>query len=196
MKSVLKILLCEIVVVIFLGVLIKTTDFGHSDYGAQVSLALIFIPIVIVLVRSENNKFFKKYNVNVKDIHVGHLNDYRNQMNEIDNMDGHEFELFCAALLRKNGFSNVKVTQVSGDQGVDIIAKKDGLKYAIQCKRYSSDLGNTPIQEVFAGKNIYNCQVAVVMTNRHFTKGGTDLAKATGVLLWDREKLYELMRNA
>ena len=114
----------------------------------------------------------------------------------IDKMNGHEFEYFCANLLRKNGFSDVNVTKGSGDQGVDILAKKDGIKYAIQCKNYSSHLGNTPVQEVNAGKIYYNCHVGVVMTNSRFTSGAQKLAQATGVLLWDRSKLLQMIDNA
>lgn len=107
----------------------------------------------------------------------------------IDLMEGHEFEYWCASLLRKIGFSNVEVTQGSGDQGVDVLAEKDGIRYAIQCKCYSKDLGNKPVQEVNSGKMMpeYHCQIGVVMTNRYFTKGARDLADATGTLLWDRD---------
>lgn len=113
----------------------------------------------------------------------------------IDKMDGHDFEYFCAELLRKNGFSDVKVTKGSGDQGVDILAKKDGIKYAIQCKNYASHLGNTPVQEVNAGKFFYNCHVGVVITNSTFTQGAKALAQATGVLLWDRAVLTRMMEQ-
>lgn len=112
-----------------------------------------------------------------------------------DNFDGLGFENWCADLLRNNGFINVEVTRASGDQGVDILAEKGEVKYAIQCKCYSSDLGNSPIQEVHAGKSMYNCHVGAVMTNRHFTSGAKELAKATGVLLWDREKLLQMTSN-
>lgn len=118
------------------------------------------------------------------------------ELEQIDSMDGHSFEYWCADFLQKNGFINVRVTQDSGDQGVDILAEKDGIKYAIQCKCYSSDLGNKPVQEVNTGKVIYHCQIGAVITNRHFTQGGQEAAEATGVLLWDRdwiqEKLSEL----
>ena len=40
---------------------------------------------------------------------------------ETDGMEGHEFESYCADLLRKNGFVNVSVTPGSGDPGVDVI---------------------------------------------------------------------------
>lgn len=112
-----------------------------------------------------------------------------------DAMSGAEFEAWCAALLKKMGYSEVYTTAVSGDQGVDITAKKGGIKYAIQCKRYSTDLGNHPVQEVFAGKAMYGCNVGIVMTNRYFTQGARDLAKATGTLLWDRSKLRSMLQE-
>lgn len=107
--------------------------------------------------------------------------------NDIDHMEGHAFEYWCANLLAKIGYTDVSVTRGSGDQGVDVLAQKDGIKYAIQCKCYSSDLGNTPVQEVLAGKKFYHCHIGAVMTNRHFTRGAKELAEETGVLLWDRD---------
>lgn len=111
----------------------------------------------------------------------------------IDLMDGHDFEYWCAAALEDMGFTDVEVTPGSGDQGVDILAKKNSIKYAIQCKRYTDDLGNTPIQEVHAGKALYHCHVGVVITNRYFTSGAKQLAEATGVLLWDRDWIIEYL---
>lgn len=112
-------------------------------------------------------------------------------LSRVDAMEGHDFEHWAADLLRKNGFSNVSVTPASGDHGVDVLAQKDGIKYAIQCKRYNHDLGNTPVQEVHAGKQMYGCQIGVVLTNQHFTSGAKQLADATGVLLWDRDWLLQ-----
>lgn len=121
---------------------------------------------------------------------------HRGTISAIDGMEGHEFEYFCADLLRKIGFSDVSVTPGSGDQGVDVLASKDGIKYAIQCKNYASALSNTPVQEVSAGKQFYGCHVGVVMTNSTFTPGAIQLANATNVLLWDRTKLEELVGQA
>lgn len=126
-----------------------------------------------------------KYSISIK---VDELPDF-------DNMDGHTFEYFCAEILSLNGFSDVEVTQGSRDQGVDIIAYKDDIKYGIQCKCYASDIGNKAVQEVYAGKNFYNCDVAAVLTNRYFTKSAVELAQKNRVHLWDRGKLSELIEN-
>lgn len=117
-------------------------------------------------------------------------------MDSIDKMNGHDFEKFIASLLQKSGFENVEVTKGSGDQGVDVIAEKNQIKYAIQCKNYSSSLGNTPVQEVYAGAKFYGCHVGVVITNSTFTSGARELANNTGVLLWDRNTLSKMVKEA
>ena len=52
-------------------------------------------------------------------------------------MDGYEYEYECAKLLKRKGFSRINVTRGSGDQGIDILAFKEGKSYGIQCKYYS-----------------------------------------------------------
>lgn len=115
---------------------------------------------------------------------------------DFDSMEGHEFEFFCASLLKKNGYEQINVTRGSGDQGIDIICCRDGIKYGIQCKCYSADIGNRAVQEVFAGKSFYECHVGVVLTNQYFTKAAIELAKKNGIILWDRKKLMELIEKA
>jgi HJR/Mrr/RecB family endonuclease len=111
-----------------------------------------------------------------------------------DNMDGFEFEQYCAEILKKNGFDNVEVTQGSGDHGVDVLAEKDGITYAIQCKCYSSSIGNSAIQQAHSGKSIYKRDIAVVMTNQYFTPQAIEEAAQIGVKLWDRDKLNKMIK--
>ena len=126
-----------------------------------------------------------------------HADENSSSINEIDNrMTGTDFEKFCGSLLSKNGFTNITVTQSSNDYGADVVAVKDGIKYAIQCKKYSSPVGISAIQEVIASKTIYNCHVACVLTNNTFTPAAEELANKALVLLWDRTKLKELMKSA
>ena len=76
--------------------------------------------------------------------------------NQYDYMTGEDFEVYVAMILQQIGFVNVQLTKGSGDQGVDIIAEKDGVKYAFQCKRYDKPVGSKAVQEVFAGKFFYH----------------------------------------
>lgn len=104
-------------------------------------------------------------------------------------MDGHQYEYKCAEMLKRKGFSKVSVTKGSGDQGIDVLAYSGGKKYGIQCKYYSSPVGNFAVQEALAGAKFYDCNVAVVMSNTTFTKSAKELAQKTNVLLWENNKI-------
>lgn len=104
----------------------------------------------------------------------------------MDEMDGHEFEYFCADLLEKQGFIDVEVTRGSGDFGVDILAEKDGVTYAVQCKRYQGPVGVDAVLQTYAGRDYYDCMVGAVMTNQYFTAPATEAAGKLHILLWDR----------
>ena len=99
--------------------------------------------------------------------------------------DGFEFENRCAAFLKTKGYRKITVTPPSGDQGIDIIAYKSGLKYGIQCKYYSAPVGNKAVQEAYSGARFYDCDRAAVMTNHTFTKAARELADKLEVELWD-----------
>lgn len=115
---------------------------------------------------------------------------------EWDDMEGREFEFFCAELLEKNGFQEVKVTRESGDFGLDILAEKDGITYGIQCKNYTSPVGIKAVQEVYAGRDYYDRMVGVVMTNQYFTNPAVTAAKKLKIVLWDRDYVEEMMQEA
>ena len=106
-------------------------------------------------------------------------------------MDGFQFEHYCANLLLQNGFQKAEVTQASGDYGIDIKAEKDGVTYGIQCKYYTDKVGNHAVQEAYSGAQFYHCMVAAVMTNCTFTQHAKETAAANNVLLWDKDKLAE-----
>lgn len=103
--------------------------------------------------------------------------------------DGVQFEHYCEILLRACGYQNVEVTQASNDYGVDVTAQKDDVSYAIQCKLYTSPVGNSAVQEIAAGRQYYHKDIGVVMTNSTFTKNAITLAKQTGIKLWDGVRL-------
>ena len=117
-------------------------------------------------------------------------NQYKYSISEIDNMDGYKFEHFVAEIFNKLGYKT-EPTKLSGDQGVDVIAKKGDKIIAIQAKHYNQAVGNHAIMEVVAGAKIYNATLCYVVTNNYFTKSAKELANAHNVILWDRDKLIE-----
>ncbi len=126
---------------------------------------------------------------------VLYLRSRRQFTGDYDLMEGRDFEFFCADLLSKCGFIEVEVTKGSGDNGVDILAEKDGVSYAIQCKRYDEPVGVKAVQEAYAGRDYYDRMVGVVMSNQYFTKGATQMAQKLKILLWDRGYLEEMLEE-
>lgn len=112
-----------------------------------------------------------------------------NAILDMDDMEGHEFEYYCAGLLERNGFIDVEVTKGSGDFGADILCEKDGVTYAIQCKCYDKVVGVHAVGEVYAAKDYYDRMVAAVMSNQYFTEPAVKMAKKLNVILFDRDYL-------
>ena len=114
---------------------------------------------------------------------------------EFDLLEGHECEYYCADLLMKRGFQEVEVTRGSGDYGIDILAERDGVTYAIQCKCYSAPVGVKAVQEAYAGRDYYDCMVGAVLTNQYFTQPAVEAAKKLKILLWDRGYLESMIEE-
>jgi restriction system protein len=107
----------------------------------------------------------------------------------VDEMSGVEFEEFVAAQLRTRGWS-VTHTVSSGDYGVDLIAKKDGTRMAVQCKRLARAVGVSAVQQVVSGALHHGCDRSVVVTNQAFTKAARQLATTHRCRLVGREQLH------
>lgn len=123
--------------------------------------------------------------------------DANRTIEEIDNMDGREFEQFVAAVLIGNGYDIEEMTATSGDYGADIIATAGEERIAIQCKRYKKPVGLKAVQEVISAMKHYDCETCVVVTNTTFTKQAIQLALDNEVVeLWDREILIKLRNQA
>ena len=111
-------------------------------------------------------------------------------------LTGGEFEAYLAQVLQDNGFREIELTRASGDQGVDILATRNGKRYAIQCKNYEGTVGNFAVQEAYAGAQFYGCDEAAVVCPGEFTRAARELAASTGVHLWDGAWLSRMMKRS
>lgn len=109
-------------------------------------------------------------------------------MLDIDEMSGEEFEDYLIKWFGSKGLTAIK-TKVTGDQGIDILLNNTYEKIGIQCKRWKNKVGNSAIQEAFAGAKFYKCDKALVITSNYFTKEAIQLSTQIGVELWDRDVL-------
>ncbi len=107
---------------------------------------------------------------------------------------GQDFENVLKLLYEYMGYE-VKMTKTTGDQGADLIIKKHGVVGAIQAKYYSSQVGNSAVQEIVAAMNFYGAQKGFVITNSTFTKAAYELAEANNIELIDGAKLDNLIQS-
>lgn len=166
--------------------MIKSMEYVISMLKVLSMIAVIGMGILIVWILCK--KHIEKYQCTYKNKkHRGAGFRKIKELDEIDGMEGHDFEYYCADVLNRIGYHHVEVTRGAGDFGIDVIAYKGKVKYGIQCKNYSGTVGWKAVEEAHAGGAYYNCDKVAVMTNSLFTRQAVEGATKIGVELWDRE---------
>jgi hypothetical protein len=103
---------------------------------------------------------------------------------DFQSLSGVEFETYVAKILRSRGY-DVQGTPTTGDQGADLIAKKDGRTIIVQAKRYQGTVGNKAVQEVISAVRFYGGDEGWVVTTSSFTPSAVALAQKANVKLID-----------
>ncbi|MEJ5057930.1 MULTISPECIES: restriction endonuclease [unclassified Pseudomonas] len=111
-----------------------------------------------------------------------------------DNMTGHEYEHYVAEIIRSSGWT-ANVTKGSGDHGADIIAENNDERLVVQCKQYSSTVGNKSVQEAYSAQGFYECHHSCVVTNSIFTPAAKQAAKKLGVKLLHHDDLPDYLMH-
>ena len=154
---------------------------------AKKDMAIITDSENIDLINASINKYKQKSYL--KKLETGSVKK-KYTLDIIDVMSGVEFEKLISEIFRFCGFETT-LTPKTGDQGIDIVAKKGNTTIAIQAKRYNKSVGNHAIMEAVAGMKHYNADRVIVVTNNYFTESAEILAKENNVDLWNRNILSE-----
>jgi restriction system protein len=109
---------------------------------------------------------------------------------DMSKLDPRDFEKYVAEVLKAQGYTNVALTEYY-DLGIDITAEKDGTRWGIQVKRYSSLVPADAVRQVVTALKKYRCQRAMVVTNSYYSRPARELASSNNCILIDRDKLAE-----
>ena len=137
------------------------------------------------LIKRLDEEYFTNIDFNISDLIKFielKLEKLDKDLNYSEDMDPYEYEHFCANEFKKNGW-DANATQGSSDQGVDVIAYKDGVTLVGQCKKYKRAVGNKAVQEVVAGIKFYDASIGIVIAPNGFTKSANALAEANDIKL-------------
>lgn len=116
----------------------------------------------------------------------------------IDNLSGEEFECFLCDLFSLGGYKVQKNSRPNEpDGGIDIILEKCGTKIAVQAKHYKLKGTNTvKIQDVrsFAGAiNNKNIKFGAFITTHYFTPQTLSEFRNSNIEFIDRKHLFSLI---
>ncbi len=113
---------------------------------------------------------------------------------QIRSMDGLEFEHWVADLFRMAGFQ-VKITQASGDHGVDLWASIGARLVAVQCKRWDGMVGEPVLRDLYGAMTAAKAQSACLVTTGTFTAQAHQFSKDKPLCLVGFDSLMEAARS-
>ena len=173
---------------LFASTIILITAIGFNWFTIfclGLAIMLLIIGIIMAIKYQKKRKRKKIVKQRLNNINV----------EEIDKLLPYEFEDWLTTFLNENGF-NAEHTKYSGDFGADIIATREGIKYAISCKKYSDGLGVRAVQEIIAAMDYYDADIGwILSTAPYFTSQAYDLAKTRHVKLFTKTELLEKLNE-
>jgi len=159
-------------------------------------LILLFFLVLIYLGINFVWQSFKKLSFVLPHQRNTKLNTIHNlAIEEIDQMEGKEFEVFLSKLYDAMGYY-VELTP-HNDYGIDVLTIKDKIKTGIQAKCYGEGrtIGVEAVNEVCGGAGYWKVQKKMVITNRYFSKEALISAKSNNIEMIDRDGLQLLIKE-
>jgi len=153
--------------------------------------AVVIVVILILLIRGLKRRSAR--------IRREQLDPKRVTIQDIDQMEGAEFERYLYRLFSELGYEDTYKTKDSSDFGADLVfTDRLGVRNVLQAKRYqeSSAISLDAVQEVYGSMRYYQAKRSIVLTSAaRFTAACETLAGVNGVKLLNREDLIELIED-
>ncbi|WP_455921833.1 restriction endonuclease [Pseudomonas putida] len=162
-----------------------TSDIQHLDsvmlhtlFKTLATIGQFVLPLIFVI--GAMMSFFGRRK-RVELLNTGHaVNDFTWQ----------EFELLVGEALRRQGFSIEETGTGGPDGGVDLIARKDGEKYLVQCKHWRAmQVGVPVVRELYGAMAAEGAVGGFVVTSGRFTEPAREFANGRNLKLVDGIRL-------
>jgi len=113
----------------------------------------------------------------------------------LQKLDPYSFEMLCGSLYERMGWT-ARVTQRTGDGGIDAIVQRGQERKVLQCKRLSGGkVGVGPVRDLFGVIQSENAAGGILLTTTGFTTGAVDWAAGKTIELIDAAALIALLRQ-
>ena len=110
-------------------------------------------------------------------------------------LGGVVFENELAALYRKLGYA-VETTKATGDEGIDLILRKDGRTVLVQCKGHSRPIGIGAIRDLYGTLMHHKADRAVLACPVGFTQGVIDFVQGKPIDLISARELVRMVEDS
>jgi restriction system protein len=115
----------------------------------------------------------------------------------LEGMTWREFEMLMGEAFRLQGF---QVTELGGegpDGGIDLVLRKGGEKFLVQCKQWKAfNVGVQTVRELYGVMAAEHATGGFVVTSGRFSDDAIEFARGRNVTLLDGPKVFELIKQA
>jgi len=164
----------------------KRTSPGSSSkaIGALISL-------VEIIAANERHKDYLRYQAEAEE----RLREYFQALGEFMDLSPGEFEAYIAFIFEKMGYQ-ISLRGGSGDQGVDIEARREDEYIIIQCKKYSSgNVGGPDVLKLIGSVTNERANKGILVTTSDFTSQAREIARGNpielvnqaGIVAWQKQ---------
>ena len=106
-------------------------------------------------------------------------------------MDGVEFERELGSLFQTMGYG-VERTPTSGDQGVDLVLRKNGVTTVVQCKAHKDGVGPAVARELYGSMVAFRAKGAILACTGGFTRGVYEFVRGKPIRLLDASAIAKM----
>jgi len=108
-----------------------------------------------------------------------------------------EFELLVGEALRRRGFTVQEAGGNGPDGGIDLVARRDGEKYLVQCKQWRAmQVGVSVVRELYGAMAAEGAVGGFVITSGRFTNPAKEFASGRNLQLVDGTQLNQWINES
>lgn len=107
-----------------------------------------------------------------------------------------EFEEWTANLFNSLGYEKITLTPQSNDKGIDVLAEKNGMKIAVQCKKFKGLVVSPDIQKFIGAIKYAEVDKGFLITTGTYSVEAEKMAISSSIEIYDKVRLVDLIEEA
>lgn len=116
---------------------------------------------------------------------------------QVRQLSWRQFESIVGEAFRRRGYTVVENAVDGPDGGIDLVLRKDGAKYYVQCKQWKqAKVGVKPIRELYGVIAAGDATGGFFVASGEYTSDAQDFARKSGIELIDGPTLAEMIAQA